>query len=139
MDIAFGVVSTPFSILIIGGIQIQEVGEEPACRHLTSQLIEVKVTVFWQIVHATLLFPYLDGEDSRFAITHTFVSGKQDFAHDATTFCTRIRTIVDTGEHHLVTTTRMDGVHIVDEGLHSLMHPAYRLVDGMLLCTFPTL
>ena len=35
----------------------------------------------------------------------------------------------------MVTTARVDGVHIVDESLHRLVHTTHGLVDGMLLGT----
>ena len=98
--VAFGIVGLPVAVLIIGGIEVQEVGEEPASSHLTSQLVEVEVTVLGQIVHATLLLPDLNGEDGRLATTHTFVGGEQDLTHDATTFCARVRTIINRREEH---------------------------------------
>ena len=138
MDIALGIVGTPVTILVVRGVEVQEVGEEPARCHLTSQLIEVEVTVLGQIVHTTLLLPDLDGEDGRLTITHTLIGGEQDLTHDTTTLGTRVSTIVNRGEHHLVTTTRVDGIHIVDKCLHRLVHTTHRLVDGMLLGTFLT-
>ena len=137
--IALRVVSTPLAILIIRSIEVQEVGEESTCRHLTSQLIQVEVTILGQIVHTTLLLPNLNGEDSSLASTHALISRKQDLTHDATSLGRGIGTVVNGGEHHLVTTTRMDGIHVVDKGLHRLMHTTYRLIDGVLLGTFLTL
>ena len=43
--IALRVVSAPLAILIIRSIEVQEVGEETAGRHLTGQLVEVEVTI----------------------------------------------------------------------------------------------
>ena len=130
------IVGTPVRILIERGVEVQEIGEETTRRDLTGQLIEVEVAVFRQIVHAPFLLPDLDGEDGSLAIAHTFVGGEQDLAHHTTALGTGVCSIVYAGEDHLVTTTRVDGVHIMDEGLHRLMHTAYGLVDGMLLGAF---
>ena len=133
MQVTLRIVSTPVAILVKRCVKIQEVREETTCRHFAGQLIEVKVTVFGQVVDTALLLPYLDGEDGRFATTHTLVGGKQYLAHDATPFSRRVRTVVDGRKHHLVATTRVDGVHVMDKGLHSLMDAPNGLVDGMLL------
>ena len=105
MDIALRIVSTPLTILIIRGIEVQEVGEETTRRHLTSQLIEIEVTILRQVVHTTFLLPDLNGEDGGLTIAHTLIGRKQDLTHDATALCTCICTIVDRREHHLVTTS----------------------------------
>ena len=135
VDVALRVVSPPVGILVVGGVEVQEVGEEPSCRDFTGQLVEVEVTVLGQVVHAALLLPDLDGEDGRLAAAYTLVGGEQDLAHDATSFCGGVRTVVDRGEDHLITTARVDGVHVVDERLHRLVHASHGLVDGMLLGT----
>ena len=98
MDIALRIVSTPLTILIIRGIEVQEVGEE-------SQLIEIEVTILRQVVHTTFLLPDLNGEDGGLTIAHTLISREQNLTHDATALCTCICTIVDRREHHLVTTS----------------------------------
>ena len=95
MDISFRIVSTPLTVLIIRSIQVQEVGEETTRRHLTSQLIEVEVTILRQVVHATLLLPDLNGEDGGLAIAHALIGREQDLTHDTTALSTGIRTIVD--------------------------------------------
>ena len=133
VDITLGIVGTPLAVLVVGGVEVQEVGEETAGRHLTGQLVKVEVTILGQVVHPTLLLPDLDGEDGGLATAHALVGGEQDLAHDATALCRGIRTVVDGREHHLITTTRMDGVHVMDERLHGLVHTAHGLVDGMLL------
>ena len=138
VNIALRIVSTPIGVLVVSGVEIQEIGKESASRHLTCQLIQVEVTVLRQIVYATFLLPYLDGEDSRLAIADALVGRQQYLAHDATSLGTGVRSVVDTGKDHLVATTRMDGVHIVNESLHRLMHATHRLVHGMLLGTFAT-
>ena len=138
VEVALRIIGFPVTILIKGGVEIQEVREESASSHLTGQLIEVEVTILGQIVHATLLLPYLDGEDGCLTTTHALVGREEDLAHHAAPFRARIRTIINRGEHHLITTTRVDGVHIVDKGLHRLMHTPNGLVDGMLLCAFLT-
>ena len=84
--VAQRIVSPPLGTLVIRGVEVQEVREETTCRHLASQLIEVVVAVFGQVVHATFLLPDLDGEDSRLAVAHALVGAEQDFAHHATAF-----------------------------------------------------
>ena len=105
MQIALRVVGAPVSILVERGVEVQEVGEESSGRHLASQLVEVEVAVFGQVVHATLLLPYLNGEDSRLTIAYAFVGGEQNLAHNATSFRARVRTIINRREDHLVATT----------------------------------
>ena len=139
MHVALGIVGTPVAVLIKGGIQVQEIREESASCYLAGQLIQVEVAILGQVVHATLLFPDLNGEDGCLAITHTLVGAQQNLAHYATALGTGIGTVVDTREHHLVTTTRVNRIHIVDKCLHGLMHTSHRLVDGMLTGTVSTL
>ena len=136
---ALRIVGTPLAVLVKAGIQIQEVREESAGCNLTCQLIQIEVTILGQVVHAALLFPDLNGEDGCFAVTHTLVGAQQYLAHHATALGTGVGTVVDTREHHLVTTTRVDCVHIVDKCLHGLMYTGHRFVDGMLTGTISTL
>ena len=132
MEVALGIVGTPLIGLVEGGIEVQEVREEPSCRHLTGQLVEVVVRILGQVVHSSLLLPDLDGEDGGLTVAHTLVGALQDLAHDASSLCRGVGAVVDAGEHHLVTAARVDGVHVMDEGLHRLMHAAHRFVHGML-------
>ena len=93
--VALRVVSSPLLVLVECGIQVQEVREETACCHLACKLVEVVVSVLRQIVDASLLLPNLDREDGCLAVAHAVVGAEQDFAHDAATLGTGIRTIVD--------------------------------------------
>ena len=104
VDIALGVVGTPLTVLIIRGIKIQEIGEETTSRYLTGQLIEVVIRILRQIINASLLLPYLNGENGCLSVTHSLIGGKQNFSHNATSFGRSISTIVDRREHHLITT-----------------------------------
>ena len=119
-------------MMIERSIEIEEVREETTCRYLTSQLIEVVVRVTWQVVDTTLLFPDLDWEDSCSMVAHTLVSRMQEFTHHTTSFSRCVGTIVDRREYHLISTTRMDGIHVMDECLHSLMHSSYGTVHSLL-------
>ena len=119
-------------MLIESGIEIEEIREETARRHLASQLIKVVVGIFGQIIDTAFLLPNLNGEDGRLTIAHAFVSTLEDFAHNAATFRTCIRSVVDAGEHHLVTTARMDGIHIMNESLHGLVNTVNCLVHCVL-------
>lgn len=85
------------------------------------------------VVNATLLLPDLDREDSCFSISYAFVCAEQNLSHNTTTFSTCICTIIDRRKYNLITATRVDCVHIVNECLHCLMYSVYGLVDGMLL------
>ena len=102
MQIALRIVGTPFIALVECGVEVQEVGEEPSGRDLACQLVEIEVTVFGQIVHAAFLFPYLYGENGRFAAAHAFVGAEQQFAHDAAPFGRGVCSVVDRREDHLV-------------------------------------
>ena len=134
--VALGVVGLPVVVLVVGGIQIDEVGEEAACGHLTCELVEVIVAVGGQVAHASFLLPYLDGEDGCFAIAYAFVGAAQEFADDATAFCAGVGSVVDAAEDHLIAAPAVDGVHVVDKGLHGLVYTAHGLVDGMLQDAF---
>ena len=114
------------------GVQIDEIRKKTTGRHLAGILVKVVVAVGRQIAHTPLLFPDLNREDSRFAVAHPFVSTTQDFANDATPLGRGIRTVVHGTEHHLISATGMDGIHIVDKGFHGLMHPGHSLVHRML-------
>ena len=132
MEITLGIIGTPFTILVIGSVKIQEVREEAACRHLAGKLVEIVVRVLWEIVDTPFLFPYLDGEDGGLAIAHSLIGTVQQLTHDATSLGRGVSTIVDAGEYYLVTPTGVDGIHIMDECLHRLVDTSHRLVDGML-------
>ena len=95
VHITLRIVCPPRITLIESGIQIEEVGEETACRNLTSQFVKVVVPVVFQIVNTPFLFPYLDRKDSRFAVTHTVISAVQQLAYHAPTLCRGIRSIVN--------------------------------------------
>ena len=104
MQIPLRVVSPPLVTLVERGVEVQEVGEEPACRHLACQLVEVVVGVAGQIVHATFLLPYLYWEDGSLTVAHSLISRIKQFPHDAAPLSRRVGTIVYGGEHHLVST-----------------------------------
>ena len=95
VDIAFRVVGAPLAVLIERRVEVQEVGEEAAGRHLAGQLVEVEIAVFRQVVHTTLLLPYLDGEDSRLATADALVGREEYLAHDAAALGARVRTIIN--------------------------------------------
>ena len=103
--VALGVVNVPLLVIVIGGIKIDEVGEETTGSYLTSILVKVVVAVGGQIAHTTLLLPNLNGEDGCLAIAHTLVGALQQLADDATALGTGIGTVVDGREYHLVTAT----------------------------------
>ena len=78
--VAFRVIGSPFLVPVVGGVEIHEVGEEPAGCHLAGEFIEVVVAVFRQVAHSAFLFPYLNGEDGSGAVSHTLISGVEQFA-----------------------------------------------------------
>ncbi len=131
--IALGIVDIPCIVLVVGSIEVDEVGEETASRYLASILVEVVVAILGQVAHATLLLPDLNGEDGCLTTTYTLVGRAQQLADDATTLGRGVRTVVDAGEYHLITTTAVNGVHVVDESLHGLVYATYGLVDSVLL------
>lgn len=127
-----GIVSTPVLILVEGGIEVEEIGEEAARRHLASELVEVIIRILRQIVDASLLLPNLDGEDGRLAIAHALIGRFEYLAHHTTAFGRSVGAIIDGGEDDLIATTGVDRIHIVDERLHGLVDAAHSLVDGKL-------
>ena len=124
--------------MIERGIEVDEIGEESAGCHLACELIEIIVGVFGKIAHTTLFLPYLNGEDGCRAIAYTLIGGTQQFTDDAASLSRSVGAIIDGAEHHLVASTRMDGVHVVNKRLHRLVHPGYGLVDGMVHVTLVT-
>ena len=100
--IALRIVGTPLVALVERCVEVEEIGEEPARRHLAGQLIEVEVAVFGQVVHAALLLPYLNGENGRLAVADAIVGAQQNLAHHAAALGAGVSTVVDAGEHHLI-------------------------------------
>ena len=131
MLVAFGIVGAPLLVVVVGGVQIDEIGEETPCRYLAGELIEVIVGVTGLVAHAGLLFPDLNGENGRGTVAHATISRFKQLADDATSLGTGVGAIVDGAEHDLVATARVDGVHVVDKCLHRLVHTTHRPVDGM--------
>ena len=132
MLVALGIVGAPLLVVVVGGVQIDEIGEETPCSHLAGELIEVIVGVTGLVAHAGLLFPDLNGENGRGTVAHATISRFKKLADDATSLGTGVGAIVDGAEHDLVATARVDGVHVVDKGLHRLVDTAHGVVDGML-------
>ena len=132
IPIAERVVGIPFFVFVERSVEVEEVREETACRNLAGELEQVVVAILRQIVHAAFLFPYLNRENGRRAVAHTFVGGVEQFAHHAAAFRRCVRTVVDGAEHNLIATTRVDGVHIVDKRFHGLVYAFHSLVDGVL-------
>ena len=95
-------------------------------------MIEVVVRIFREVVHPSFLLPDLDWEDGCLTIAHSFESADEELTHNAASFGRRVGSVIDAGEDHLVATTGMDGVHVVDKRFHGLMHPSHGLVDGVL-------
>ena len=139
VNISLGVVGLPVGILIERCVQIQEVREESASRNLAGQLVEVEVAVLGQIVHTALLLPNLYWEDGSLAVAHTLVGAQQNLAHNAATLGTGVGSVVNAREHHLITTATVNGVHVVYERLHGLVHTTHGLVDGVLTGALATL
>ena len=132
MDIALGVVFAPVGILVVAGIKVQEVGEEAARGDLAGEQVEVVVGIRGEVADAALLLPDLDGEDGSDTAAHTFVRGVQDFADNAAAFCARVCTVIDRREYNLIATAAVDGVHVMDECLHGLMHATHGFVHRVL-------
>ena len=126
------IIWSPLLMVVERSIEVEEVREETAGRHLACQLVEVVVRVARQVVDTTLLLPDLDREDSSSMVAHALVGRMKKFAHHATTFSRSIGTVVDRREHHLITATRVDSIHIMDESLHSLMNTTYGAVHCLL-------
>ena len=40
--------------------------------------------------------------------------------------------IVNGAENDLITSSAVDGIHVVNKSFHGLMYPIYRAVDGVL-------
>ena len=105
-------------MLVECGIQVQEVGEETSGSHFACQFVKVVVAVLRQIAYATFFLPYLYREDGGGSAAYTLVSGVEQFAYHTAAFGRGVCAVVDGAEHHLIATTRMDCIHVVDESLH---------------------
>jgi hypothetical protein len=64
-------------MLVEGGVEVYEIGEEPACGNFACEFVEVVIGVFRQVAHASLFLPYLYREDCGGAVAHTFVCAVQ--------------------------------------------------------------
>ena len=95
VKVAVGVVGLPLLVLVECCVEVDKVGEESAGGYLAGKFIEVVVAVFRQIVDAAFFLPYLYGEYCCSAIANAFVSGVEQFAHNASTFSRRVGAIVD--------------------------------------------
>ena len=129
---AAGIIRFPGVVLVVGGVQVQEVREEPAGAHLAGEAVQVVVAVAREVAHAPLLLPDLDREDGGGAVAHALVGGVQDLTDDAAALGGGVGAVVDGGEDDLVAAAAVDGVHVVHERLHGLVDTAHRLVDGVL-------
>ena len=63
----------------------------------------------------------------------------QQLADDAASLGAEVGAVIDGAEHYLVATAAVNGVHVVDECLHSLVNTACSAIDGMLEHTLTTL
>ena len=61
ISVTFGIISVPFLVLVISGVEIDKVGEEPPCRDFTCKFVKVVVAIAGQIAYSTLFLPYLYG------------------------------------------------------------------------------
>ena len=134
VHISLRVVRIPSLVLVVRGVEVEEVREKSPGAHLAGELVEVIVRIRWQVADSPLLLPDLDREDGCRAIANALICGVQNLADDATALGRDVSTVVDGAEYHLIATAGVDGVHIVDEGLHCLMDTADGLVDGVLYC-----
>ena len=136
MHISLRVISPPFRALVECRVEVQEIREETSCGNLAGELVKVIVRVFRQIADAALLLPDLDREDGSGTIADTFVCRVEDFPDDAASLGRSVRSVVYRAEYHLVAASGVNRVHVVNECLHRLMHPAHGHVDGMLFHPF---
>ena len=113
-------------------VEIYEVREETACRHFACQSVQIVIGVFGKVVHAFLLLPYLDRENGGGAVAYPLICGVEKFAYHAAPLCRGVGAVIYGTEHNLVAATRVDGVHVVYEGFHRLVHTAYSGVYRML-------
>jgi len=132
VDVTLRIVRLPCLVLIEGGVEVEEVREEAARGDLAGVAVEVVVGIAGEVGNSLLLFPYLDGEDGCGSVSDALIGRIEDFADDAAAFRGGVGSVVDGGEDHLVATTGVDGVHVVNEGLHRLVDAADGLVDGVL-------
>ncbi len=73
-------------MLVEGGVEVHEVGEEPSGGYFAGQLKKVVVGVLGQIAHAAFLLPYLDREYGCGSVAHAFVCGVEQLANNAAAF-----------------------------------------------------
>ena len=50
-------------MLVVCGVEVDEVGKEAPCCDFAGEAVEVVVGVAGQVAYASFLFPYLYGED----------------------------------------------------------------------------
>ena len=134
--VTLGVVGTPVFMYIISGVEVYEIREETAGGDFAGLMVKIVVGISLLIVYAPFLLPDLYGEDGGGAVAHTFVCRFEKLANNAAPFGRRVGAIIDRRENHLVATTRVDGVHVVDKRLHCLMHTRHGAVHGMLQGAF---
>ena len=82
-------------MLVESGVEVHEIGEETACCHLASKLVQVIVAVFRLVAHTALRLPYLDGEYRRSAVAHTLVGGIEQFSDDTAPLSRGVGTVID--------------------------------------------
>lgn len=136
IDVAMGVISVPFFVLIESSVEVDEVGEETTSGDFASLLVKIVVAVGGKVVYAAFLFPDLDRENGGSSVSDAFIGGLQEFANDATAFGGGVGAVVYRGENDLVSAARVDSVHVVDKGFHGLVNTSDSTVDGVLLSAF---
>ncbi len=132
MHVTLRVISLPVRILIVGSVEIEVIREKTARRDLRSVAVKVVVRISGEIIHSTLFLPNLNRENCGLSVTDTLIGGVQNLADDAAPFGRGIGTVVDGREDNLVAATAVDIVHVMDEGLHSLMDALDGPVNSLL-------
>ena len=140
--VAFGVVCPPRLVLVERGVQEHEVREECLGSGAAGFQEQVEVRSFerdfsvhgcFEIFHgpsviglgigdAVFNLENLYRENRHFSTgTQAFNGGIQQFFDDHASFGRGVGSVIDRAEYHLITSTGMHGVQVMDESFHGLM------------------
>ncbi len=93
--ITLWIVCIPLLMLIECRVKINKVREETTCSHLACKLVKVIIRVLRKIAHPSLLFPYLNREDSSGSITHTLICAVKKLPDYTSAFCRSVCAVIN--------------------------------------------
>ena len=106
---------------IIWSIYVDKIREQSLGAYPAGLLEKIVVRIIWVVIDSGFELEYRNRENSGFPVAQTGLNSIQYLSNSQSALSTGVHTIVNGAERNLSTSPAVEGVEVVNQGLHSLM------------------